>query len=227
MQGEGGENLNFSQDFKFCVLPSASWTVFVITAYGCGKVGFVFHSGRITVLMWSRAGRGSLKLWRKARLSLQTQGRVLHWPQTWLIAASSSWPILTRRSTEASEMLPSSPHQVDTTWSTVVISLISSMLDLTISLLPLLPLSVSLPPSIVNLMFLMSYWSVNRSTSEGVEALQMALHTLRMMALGGIHDHVAQVHTCRCTHSSTVCLYEHALLHSCCCELWDTLVLPV
>lgn len=42
-------------------------------------------------------------------------------------------------------------------------------------------------------MFLMSYWCVNRSTSEGVEALQMALHTLRMMALGGIHDHVAQV----------------------------------
>lgn len=55
---------------------------------------------------------------------------------------------------------------------------------------------VSLPHSVVNLMFLMSYWSVNRSTSEGVEALQMALHTLRMMALGGIHDHVAQVHTC-------------------------------
>lgn len=47
-------------------------------------------------------------------------------------------------------------------------------------------------PTPVNLMFLMSHWSVNRSTSEGVEALQMALHTLRMMALGGVHDHVAQ-----------------------------------
>ncbi|XP_054913446.1 spermatogenesis-associated protein 20 isoform X4 [Poeciliopsis prolifica] len=47
-------------------------------------------------------------------------------------------------------------------------------------------------PSPVNMMFLMSYWSVNCSTSEGVEALQMALHTLRMMALGGIHDHIAQ-----------------------------------
>ncbi|XP_054624929.1 spermatogenesis-associated protein 20 isoform X1 [Dunckerocampus dactyliophorus] len=47
-------------------------------------------------------------------------------------------------------------------------------------------------PTPVNLMFLMSYWSVNRSTSEGVEALQMAMHTLRMMALGGIHDHIAQ-----------------------------------
>lgn len=45
----------------------------------------------------------------------------------------------------------------------------------------------------MNLMFLMTYWCVNRSTSEGAEALQMALHTLRMMALGGIHDHVSQV----------------------------------
>ncbi|XP_073774640.1 spermatogenesis-associated protein 20 isoform X1 [Danio rerio] len=47
-------------------------------------------------------------------------------------------------------------------------------------------------PSPVNLKFLMSFWAVNRSSSEGAEALQMALHTLRMMALGGIHDHVAQ-----------------------------------
>ncbi|XP_056627912.1 spermatogenesis-associated protein 20 isoform X2 [Triplophysa dalaica] len=47
-------------------------------------------------------------------------------------------------------------------------------------------------PTPVNLMFLMSFWAVNRATSEGAEALQMALHTLRMMALGGIHDHVAQ-----------------------------------
>ncbi|XP_066518725.1 spermatogenesis-associated protein 20 isoform X3 [Hoplias malabaricus] len=47
-------------------------------------------------------------------------------------------------------------------------------------------------PTPVNLMFLMSYWAVNRTSTEGAEALQMALHTLRMMALGGIHDHVAQ-----------------------------------
>ncbi|XP_023692632.1 spermatogenesis-associated protein 20 [Paramormyrops kingsleyae] len=47
-------------------------------------------------------------------------------------------------------------------------------------------------PTPVNLMFLMSFWATNRSTSEGAEALQMALHTMRMMALGGIHDHVAQ-----------------------------------
>ena len=44
-------------------------------------------------------------------------------------------------------------------------------------------------------MFLLSYWAVNRSLEEGAEALQMTLHTLRMMALGGVHDHVAQVHT--------------------------------
>lgn len=72
----------------------------------------MFHSGRITVLLWSPAGRGFWKLWRKAQRLLQTQGRVLHWPQTSLIAASSSWPTLMRRSTEASETLPSSPHQV-------------------------------------------------------------------------------------------------------------------
>ncbi|XP_049320821.1 spermatogenesis-associated protein 20 isoform X2 [Astyanax mexicanus] len=47
-------------------------------------------------------------------------------------------------------------------------------------------------PTPVNLLFLMSFWTVNRSSAEGAEALQMALHTLRMMALGGIHDHVAQ-----------------------------------
>lgn len=54
----------------------------------------------------------------------------------------------------------------------------------------------------VNLMFLMSYWYVNHSTSEGVEALQMALHTLRMMALGGIHDHVSQVPALSATKTS-------------------------
>lgn len=50
--------------------------------------------------------------------------------------------------------------------------------------------------SAVNLMFLMSFWAVNRASSEGAEALRMTLHTLRMMALGGINDHVAQV-TCK------------------------------
>lgn len=83
------------------------------------------------------------------------------------------------------------PGTVDSA-STAALLCLLSPLHQTLSLL----ICISLPSSIVNLMFLMSYWSVNRSTSEGVEALQMALHTLRMMALGGIHDHVAQVHTC-------------------------------
>ncbi|XP_064179303.1 spermatogenesis-associated protein 20 isoform X1 [Anguilla rostrata] len=47
-------------------------------------------------------------------------------------------------------------------------------------------------PSPVNLMFLMTFWATNHSTAEGAEALRMSLHTLRMMALGGIHDHVGQ-----------------------------------
>ncbi|XP_048343624.1 spermatogenesis-associated protein 20 isoform X2 [Sphaerodactylus townsendi] len=47
-------------------------------------------------------------------------------------------------------------------------------------------------PTSVNLNFLFSYWALHRSTSEGAQALQMALHTLKMMAYGGIHDHIAQ-----------------------------------
>ena len=45
----------------------------------------------------------------------------------------------------------------------------------------------------VNLNFLFTYWALHRTTPEGARALQMALHTLRMMAHGGIHDHIAQV----------------------------------
>ncbi|XP_015266215.1 PREDICTED: spermatogenesis-associated protein 20 [Gekko japonicus] len=47
-------------------------------------------------------------------------------------------------------------------------------------------------PTPVNLNFLFSYWALHRSTSEGARALQMALHTLKMMAYGGIHDHIAK-----------------------------------
>ncbi|CAB1338156.1 unnamed protein product [Coregonus sp. 'balchen'] len=65
-------------------------------------------------------------------------------------------------------------------------------------------------PSPVNLMFLMSFWSVNRSSTEGAEALQMTLHTLRMMALGGIHDHVAQVHTLIHTNATLPSFLGHA-----------------
>ncbi|XP_009067463.1 PREDICTED: spermatogenesis-associated protein 20 [Acanthisitta chloris] len=47
-------------------------------------------------------------------------------------------------------------------------------------------------PTPVNLNFLFTYWALHRTTPEGAKALQMALHTLKMMAHGGIHDHVGQ-----------------------------------
>lgn len=55
-------------------------------------------------------------------------------------------------------------------------------------------LSLPLCPRVaVNLNFLFTYWALHRATPEGARALQMALHTLRMMAHGGIHDHIGQV----------------------------------
>lgn len=45
----------------------------------------------------------------------------------------------------------------------------------------------------VNLNFLFTYWALHQTTPEGARALQMALHTLKMMARGGIHDHIGQV----------------------------------
>ncbi|OXB76992.1 UNVERIFIED_CONTAM: hypothetical protein H355_014814 [Colinus virginianus] len=47
-------------------------------------------------------------------------------------------------------------------------------------------------PTPVNLNFLFTYWALHRTTPEGARALQMSLHTLKMMARGGIHDHVGQ-----------------------------------
>lgn len=41
--------------------------------------------------------------------------------------------------------------------------------------------------------FLFSYWLSHRLTQDGSRAQQMALHTLKMMANGGIRDHVGQV----------------------------------
>lgn len=73
----------------------------------------VILSGRITVLLWSPVEKGSLKLLRKARPSLLTQERLLHWLQMLRKTASSNWQILTKRSMVAFEMRPSSPHQVD------------------------------------------------------------------------------------------------------------------
>ncbi len=40
--------------------------------------------------------------------------------------------------------------------------------------------------------FLFSYWLSHRLTQDGSRAQQMALHTLKMMANGGIRDHVGQ-----------------------------------
>lgn len=128
------------------------------------------------------------KHWRKARPSLLTRGRLLRWPQTLPNAASISWQTHMRKSTVAFGKRRSSPHQVDSVWRAAHLRGPQNYCPICLSVFLSLPWQV-------NLMFLMSYWCVNRSTSEGAEALQMALHTLRMMALGGIHDHVAQVWT--------------------------------
>ncbi|NP_659076.2 spermatogenesis-associated protein 20 [Mus musculus] len=47
-------------------------------------------------------------------------------------------------------------------------------------------------PTPVILNFLFSYWLSHRLTQDGSRAQQMALHTLKMMANGGIQDHVGQ-----------------------------------
>ncbi|XP_078081451.1 spermatogenesis-associated protein 20 isoform X2 [Mustelus asterias] len=47
-------------------------------------------------------------------------------------------------------------------------------------------------PSPVNFNFLFRFWALNKTGEKGTHALQMALHTLKMMALGGIYDHVGQ-----------------------------------
>ncbi|XP_069785510.1 spermatogenesis-associated protein 20 isoform X4 [Narcine bancroftii] len=47
-------------------------------------------------------------------------------------------------------------------------------------------------PSPVNFNFLFRFWALNKTSEDGAKALEMALHTLKMMALGGIRDHVGQ-----------------------------------
>ena len=46
----------------------------------------------------------------------------------------------------------------------------------------------------MNFNALFRLYSMERTTEKGETALDMCLHTLRMMAKGGIHDHVAQVY---------------------------------
>lgn len=53
-----------------------------------------------------------------------------------------------------------------------------------------------LVPTVI-LNFLFSYWLSHRLTQDGSRAQQMALHTLKMMANGGIRDHVGQVRGAR------------------------------
>ncbi|XP_078257971.1 spermatogenesis-associated protein 20 [Rhinoraja longicauda] len=47
-------------------------------------------------------------------------------------------------------------------------------------------------PSAVNFNFLFRLWALDKTSAKRARALEMALHTLKMMALGGIHDHVGQ-----------------------------------
>ena len=50
-------------------------------------------------------------------------------------------------------------------------------------------------PQPVNFNFLFTYYAANPKDDRGKQGLKMALHTLDMMARGGIHDHISQVCT--------------------------------
>lgn len=83
---------------------------------------------------------------------------------------------------------PSSPPQVS------VVSAAEPCLGQTAPWRQSQPHSLPFSPWVsVNLNFLFTYWALHRTTPEGARALQMALHTLKMMAHGGIHDHIGQV----------------------------------
>lgn len=45
----------------------------------------------------------------------------------------------------------------------------------------------------VNFNALLRFYNMERETEYGKKALNMCLHTLRMIAKGGIHDHIGQV----------------------------------
>lgn len=48
-------------------------------------------------------------------------------------------------------------------------------------------------PQPVNLNFLFSYYAKQPKSETGKKALEMVTHTLKMMAKGGIHDHIGKV----------------------------------
>ncbi|XP_053564735.1 spermatogenesis-associated protein 20 isoform X2 [Bombina bombina] len=47
-------------------------------------------------------------------------------------------------------------------------------------------------PTPVNLSFLFCFWALKKGAPEAAQALHMALHTLKMMSYGGIHDHIGK-----------------------------------
>lgn len=57
-------------------------------------------------------------------------------------------------------------------------------------------------PQPVNFNFLFHVYSREPSSETGKRALDMCLHTLKMMAKGGIHDHVSQVRSKHIFHNS-------------------------
>lgn len=50
-------------------------------------------------------------------------------------------------------------------------------------------------PHLANLNFLFHIYAREPSSSRGKTALDMCVYTLKMMANGGIHDHIGQVYT--------------------------------
>jgi uncharacterized protein YyaL (SSP411 family) len=48
-------------------------------------------------------------------------------------------------------------------------------------------------PQPVNFNFLFYVYSREPSSERGKRALNMCMHTLKMMSMGGIHDHISQV----------------------------------
>jgi uncharacterized protein YyaL (SSP411 family) len=61
-------------------------------------------------------------------------------------------------------------------------------------------------PQPVNINFLFHVYSREPSSERGKRALDMCLHTLKMMAKGGIHDHVSQVRLKQVLHGFQGCM---------------------
>jgi hypothetical protein len=66
-------------------------------------------------------------------------------------------------------------------------------------------------PQPVNLNFLFHVYSREPTSETGKRALDMCLHTLKMMAKGGIHDHVSQVRLKQVFHDFQGCMSQVGL----------------